>query len=57
MKRETMCEPACDVRREYGYYVIYCDGREWARVDSWAEVKEELDLLEQIASREAPIRY
>lgn len=57
MKRETMREPACDVRREYGHYTIYCDGREWARVDSWAEVKEELDLLEQIAARETPIRY
>lgn len=57
MKRETMYEPAHDVRREYGHYTIYYDSREWARVDSWAEVKEELDLLEQIASREAPIRY
>lgn len=51
MKRETICEPACDVRREYGHYVIYCDGREWARVDSRAEVREELETLRALHRR------
>lgn len=53
MKRGTMRELACDVRREYGHYAIYCDGREWARVDSWAEVEEELETLRALHQRRA----
>lgn len=41
-------EPAYEVRRECGHYVVLCNGKVWARVDNWAEVAEELELLEQL---------